>query len=74
MKMIRIIAKPAAGFRRAGMYHPAKAVDHPADDITAKQLKALKEEPQLVVQEVEVPDKPAAKSDDGKPTKTNKNP
>lgn len=50
---LRITARHA-GFRRAGMEHPDKPVDHPLDSLTKAQIAALKAEPGLVVQEVEI--------------------
>jgi len=67
MKIIRITAKPAAGFRRCGKHHPAVAVDHPADTFNARQIAQLKAEPQLVVLEIDVPNAPAPKGNDSKP-------
>jgi len=65
-KVIRITSK-VPGFRRAGMSHPDVPVDHPADSISAEQLAALKAEPKLVVQELELPDeKNKAKTEPGK--------
>lgn len=55
MKAIRITAKKP-GFRRAGLSHPDTAVDHPIDRFDKDQLKALQNEPMLVVQEVDVPE------------------
>jgi hypothetical protein len=54
-KIIRITAK-RDGFRRAGLTHSSQAVDHKAEDISAKQLAALKAEDMLVVQELDLPD------------------
>lgn len=56
-KIYRITSKKA-GFRRAGLEHPAHAVDHPADDLTAEQLTILTTEPMLVVQELDLSDDP----------------
>ncbi|MEA5090817.1 HI1506-related protein [Solidesulfovibrio sp.] len=56
-KIVRITST-VDGFRRAGLEHPARAVDHPADSITAEQLAALKAEPKLIVQELDLPDAP----------------
>ena len=55
MKALRVSSKKD-GFRRAGLTHPATAVDHPLEDLEPWQVKALKAEPLLVVQEVEIPD------------------
>ena len=60
-KVIRIVAK-REGFRRAGLAHPARPVEHPADRFTPAQLAALKAEPMLVVDEIEKP----AEKDGGK--------
>ncbi len=57
MKVVRIIST-VAGFRRAGLEHPTRAVDHRADEITPEQLAALKAEPRLVVQVLDLPDIP----------------
>lgn len=59
MKVLRIAARQA-GRRRAGIEHPAHAVDHPLDRFTAAQVKALKADRQLVVSEVEI-EEPAEK-------------
>jgi hypothetical protein len=56
-KVYRITSKKD-GFRRAGLSHPARAVDHPADSLTPEQLDALMAEPRLVVQELDLPDDP----------------
>lgn len=50
---LRITAR-RDGFRRAGIEHPAKPVDHPLDSLTKTQIALLKDEPGLVVQEVEL--------------------
>lgn len=47
--MIRITSK-AAGFRRAGIAHPAEPTDYANDTITEQQLALLKAEPMLVVE------------------------
>lgn len=66
MKVIRITSK-VRGFRRAGLEPPDVPTDHPADSISAAQLAALKAEPNLVVQELELPDeKNKAKTEPGK--------
>jgi hypothetical protein len=59
---LTITARPAKGFRRCGMHHPASPVTHPAGTFTADQVAALKGDANLVV--VEAPKdagKPAAK-------------
>ncbi|MGE0256934.1 MAG: HI1506-related protein [Alphaproteobacteria bacterium] len=55
--VIRIVARPKAGFRRAGVHHPAHAVDHAPGHFTKEELAALKADPNLVVTEVEVGEK-----------------
>jgi hypothetical protein len=51
---IRIRAKPAAGFRRAGIFHPPEWVEYPDDKFTAIELSILKAEPHLMVEESQV--------------------
>lgn len=48
---LRIAAK-RDGFRRAGMRHPAKPVEHKPGTFTAAQVEALKAEPNLIVEEL----------------------
>lgn len=48
---VRITAK-AAGFRRAGMAHPAEPVTHEPGAFDADQLAALEAEPMLVVERI----------------------
>jgi len=48
------------GFRRAGIRHPAGAIDHPVDRFSAKQIAALEAEPMLSVRYVDLPDETAA--------------
>ncbi|SFI90233.1 HI1506-related protein [Brevibacillus centrosporus] len=45
------ITSKANGFRRAGIQHPAQRVVYPADRFTDLQLKLLKDEPMLIVEE-----------------------
>ena len=47
--VLRIAAKPKEGFRRCGFHHPFGPVDHPEGRFTAKEVEALKAEPNLVV-------------------------
>lgn len=49
---LRITSKVKEGFRRCGVRHPYEAVEYPEGRFTAKQVKQLKEEPNLVVQEL----------------------
>lgn len=70
MKGIRIVSK-VDGFRRAGLAHTGSA-DYPLTDFTTKQLNQLRDEPNLVVVDIDLPDedigdKPPAKA---KTTKT----
>ena len=66
-KGIRITAK-RDGFHRAGIKHSSRPVDHYVEDLTEKQLKQLRGEPLLVVQEdIELPDREKPK--DGKTAK-----
>lgn len=58
--MIRIISKKD-GFRRCGIAHSSKPTDYPDDQFSKKELKRLKAEPMLVVQEL--PDKEGNKDD-----------
>lgn len=55
MKMLRIVAMKD-GFRRAGMAHSTAPAEYPLSNFTAEQIKALKAEPLLVVQEFDGPD------------------
>lgn len=61
---LRITAR-RDGFRRAGIEHPATAVDHPVSGLSKAQIAQLKAEPGLVVVEVEIdaPDAPEPKTD-----------
>ncbi len=46
---VRITAR-VAGFRRAGMAHPAEPVDHEPETFTEAQIAELQAEPMLVVE------------------------
>ena len=50
------ITSTIAGFRRAGVAHPAEPTDYPDDHFSAKQLQQLEAEPRLVVEQIEEPD------------------
>jgi hypothetical protein len=50
--LIRITAR-RDGFRRAGLAHPARPIEHPAEAFTAEQLAQLQAEPMLTVELVE---------------------
>jgi len=54
-KLIRIISS-IEGFRRAGMAHSKTPTDHKEDTFTEEQLKALQDEPNLLVQITEAED------------------
>jgi hypothetical protein len=49
---LRITAKPAEGFRRCGVHHPANAIDYPEGRFSAAEIRALKSEANLVVHEL----------------------
>lgn len=53
--MIRIRSKKD-GFRRCGIAHPAGPVEYPNEKFSPEQIKALKAEPMLLVEEF--PDPP----------------
>lgn len=55
------------GFRRAGIAHPARPVEHPIKSFTAEQLAQLKAEPVLVVEEIDSKAEKAEKAE--KPAK-----
>jgi hypothetical protein len=48
-----IITSKKEGFRRCGVAHPASPTDYPDGFFTPEQIKALHEEPMLVVLEAE---------------------
>lgn len=54
-KKLQVIAR-ADSFRRAGFEFTAEPKFLDPKDLTEDQIKALKEEPRLVVVEVDVPD------------------
>mgnify|MGYP007111628748 CR=1 FL=1 len=56
-----IITAKRDGFRRCGMAHSDKAVEHSDDTFTKEQLAILKAEPMLVVQVTEADPEPEAK-------------
>ncbi|MEP2707780.1 MAG: HI1506-related protein [Roseibium sp.] len=49
---LRITAKPKEGFRRCGVHHPSEAVDYPEGRFTPADVKALKAETNLVVEDL----------------------
>lgn len=52
--MIRITSR-VPGFRRAGIEHPGHPIVYPKDRFTPEQLRALKKEPMLIVEELDTP-------------------
>lgn len=65
--ILRITAK-RAGFRKAGIPHPASPVDHPIERFTPEQVAGLEAEPWLVVQRIEVDEAPAKEPEPRAPT------
>jgi hypothetical protein len=49
---LKITAKPAAGFWRAGVFHPAQAVTHAGGTFTVDQAQMLEDESMLVVEDL----------------------
>jgi len=67
-KKLRIISK-TDGFRRCGIAHPAEATHYDLDRFSEAEIKALKDEPNLIIDEVDVKDvkeKPADKGESDK--------
>ncbi len=58
-----IVNSKKEGFRRAGIAHPARPVQYSNDAFTADQLKILKAEPMLQVQEIPDPPPPSPEDD-----------
>ncbi len=54
-RILRISARPEQGFRRCGVLHPAEAVDHPISRFSKEEIARLKNEPKLVVVEMDAP-------------------
>lgn len=50
--MIRITSK-TDGFRRGGIAHSATPTDYPDDRFSEEELKILKDEPELIVEQVQ---------------------
>ena len=63
--MITITSK-RAGFRRAGLAHPASPTTYPDDALTPRQLKLLQSEPMLVVHVTADPNTPDDSGGGGK--------
>lgn len=61
MKGIRIIAK-VDGFRRAGLTHTG-VQEYPRDSFTPQQLEQLRTEPNLVIQDIDLPDDDGSDND-----------
>jgi hypothetical protein len=55
-KALRISAMPEKGFWRAGVKHTRTPCDHDPSKFTKPQIVALKSEPMLRVEDVDVPD------------------
>lgn len=53
-KGLKIVSRPAGGFRRAGLAFSAEGSTHALSDLTQEQVDLLKAEPQLVVVEVDI--------------------
>lgn len=51
---LRIVSRPAGGFRRAGINFSAEGSTVPLSELTADQVEAIKAEPQLVVVDVDI--------------------
>ena len=49
---LRVVARPAGGFRRCGVRWTAEPQEKPKSAFTVAQIEQLKAEPQLVVTEV----------------------
>lgn len=66
MKILRITSK-VDGFRRAGIAHPAVPTDHPFERFTPSELAALRAEPRLKIEEIEMaePEEVAPLAPDG---------
>ena len=56
MTLLRITSRKD-GFRRAGLVHGG-TVDHDIANLTEQQIAALKAEPLLTVEEIDLPDPP----------------
>lgn len=46
------IRSTVEGFRRGGVAHPKEPTEHPLDRFSKEQLQAIKEEPNLLVEEI----------------------
>lgn len=64
-KKIRIVSKKE-GFRRCGMAHSEEPTFHDPGAFNKRQLEALRAEPMLIVDEVDVADKKGSPKTDGK--------
>lgn len=70
-KDLIIVARPADGFRRCGVHHPAVQTRHLAGTFTDDEVEALMGEPQLIVIAVDPVPAPSAlpEGKSGKPAK-----
>lgn len=55
-KGVRVQARNEKGIRRAGSHWGAAPVDVALSDLTAEQLEALREEPALLVTDIDMPE------------------
>lgn len=55
---IRIVSK-VEGFRRGGVAHSSEATFHDPEDFTKEQAQALQDEPNLIIDLVDVDDEPS---------------
>lgn len=60
---IRTRSRSPQGFRRAGVRHTPEPQTWPDDQFTKAQLKALEEDPEIIVEHV--PEKSKGKGDEG---------
>lgn len=64
IRALRITAR-RDGFRRAGIAHPASAVEHPLDTLTTAQIAALRAEPMLIVEDIAAEDEAGTRAKKG---------
>lgn len=53
-KGIKVVARPMAGFRRAGRFFSAEGLVLPLSDLEDEELEQLRSEPQLIVVDVDI--------------------
>lgn len=68
MGRLRITARPAGGFRRAGVRHPAAPVVHPPGTFTVAQVRQLENERELTVVLLDLGDADAGAVDTNRTT------